>query len=308
MILDDFVNTWRSLIPEGYFKPSTLANYESHLRCHILPLLGPREVDSISILDSQKYIVSLQQKGLSAKSVRNSVMVLRVLWKSAVPWGYASKNPWNGLMLPRVHAKGKVIFTMQELSRIIGTARPPFNLFFWLAAETGMRAGELCALGVDDVDYSEAKVFVRKSLWSGKIQLPKTKNAVRTCAISSALAKALQVYVVQSRLRGNHSDSVRFLFVTERGYPWNPSAVVSRVLHPLLADLGMASAGIHAFRHTSATLADKNGLPLKDRQLRLGHADARITLDTYTHASGISDAEKSFVGKIGEEIGKTVVH
>ena len=79
MRVDAFISEWRGLIPEGYFKPSTRANYESHIRGHVLPLLGAMELDSVTIRDAQTYVRRLQEKGLGPKSIRNSIMVLRVL-------------------------------------------------------------------------------------------------------------------------------------------------------------------------------------------------------------------------------------
>lgn len=39
----------------------------------------------------------------------------------------------------------------------------------------------------------------------------------------------------------------------------------------------------HIFRHNYATLLDKAGVPLKERQYLMGHASVVITMDTYTH-------------------------
>lgn len=39
----------------------------------------------------------------------------------------------------------------------------------------------------------------------------------------------------------------------------------------------------HIFRHNFATMLDKAGVPLKERQYLMGHASVVIIMDTYTH-------------------------
>ena|ERR1700751_1913299 len=48
--------------------------------------------------------------------------------------------------------------------------------------------------------------------------------------------------------------------------------------------------GFHAFRHADAVLMDRLNVPMKVRQQRLGHDDAKITLDVYTHTAGQDSA------------------
>lgn len=304
MKLKEFVERFWSLTPRDYFKLSTRAGYVSHLSLHILPYLGEREMHEITVMDMQKHIVTLQDKGLSGKSIRNTLMCLRVLWKRAIAWEIVKTDVFFGLMLPKVEVSERVSFSLDEITRIVATAPAPYNLFFWLAAETGMRAGELCALRVCDVNDIQNYVSVRQSLWSGRVQVPKTKNAIRTCVISPALGAALRVHILshESQREAHNNSGLRYVFTTVRGYPWNPSAVVKRGLHPTLRSLGLPLAGLHSFRHSSASLADSANLPLKVRQQRLGHADARLTLNTYTHASEGGDAERAFVESLGNTI------
>jgi integrase len=42
-------------------------------------------------------------------------------------------------------------FTLEEVQRLLAAAGEPYKTFYWLAAETGMRAGELCGLRIEDL-------------------------------------------------------------------------------------------------------------------------------------------------------------
>jgi hypothetical protein len=50
----------------------------------------------------------------------------------------------------------------------------------------------------------------------------------------------------------------------------DPDNLVKRHLKPVLAKAGIKQGGMHAFRHSNATIMDQNNVPLKIRQDRLG--------------------------------------
>src|SRR6202521_2590669 len=95
-------------------------------------------------------------------------------------------------------------------SRIRGSSASAY----WLAAETGMRAGELAGLRWADVDLEGLMVRVVQSAWRGKLQQPKTACAVRTFALSRQIASHLQTFKTSWRL--NSGD---LLFATRNGRP-----------------------------------------------------------------------------------------
>jgi integrase len=58
-----------------------------------------------------------------------------------------------------------------------------------------MRAGELCGLRVDDLDLESRVLHIRQSAWRGKLQEPKTENAVRAFALSPQLIAHLKAHL-----------------------------------------------------------------------------------------------------------------
>jgi integrase len=162
----------------------------------------------------------------------------------------------------------------------------PQRTFYWLAAETGMRAGELCGLRVEDLVLPRGLVMVQQSAWRGQIQTPKSENSVRTFALSPQLIEHLQTFAANWR-----PNDAGLLFASRNGTPWDANLLVKRKLHPLLASLGIQKRGLHAFRHTNSSLMDRLSTPLKVRQQRLGHSDPRLTLNVYTHVASEDDLE-----------------
>jgi integrase len=62
----------------------------------------------------------------------------------------------------------------RSIQRIIKAAEDPHKTLYWLAAETGMRAGELFGLRVEDLDLEGCVISVRQTVWRDVIQTPKT--------------------------------------------------------------------------------------------------------------------------------------
>jgi len=63
-----------------------------------------------------------------------------------------------------------------------------------LLAGTGLRIGEALALKPTDLSPDCRVLYVRRSIWRGKEQEPKTPNAVREVDIPELLARLLQKY------------------------------------------------------------------------------------------------------------------
>jgi integrase len=102
-------------------------------------------------------------------------------------------------------------------------------VLFALPAATGMRIGEAAGLHVDDLDLDSCVLRVRRGVWNGREQTPKTTNAVREIDIDFGLAEMLRQHVGEKRAGR--------VFEARNGSPISGPNVVKRVLHPLLKRL-----------------------------------------------------------------------
>jgi integrase len=310
-------------------KRSSQSSARSHVRVHLVPAFGEMNLADIRMEQVQQFVTGSSK---SPKMVKNVVVTLMSMWSTAQAWKYVQHNPFerkaNGrliLALPAAAPSETYHFTVEEALAIIDKAQGPWRTFFRILAETGMRPGECAGLRVDDV--GEGVLTVAQSVWGQQVQTPKSKNAIRTFAISSSLAKEIEEMVDEgacysecgesgerdvlrgerSRSRGGArtpenrlSDGSRseLLFTTEAGKPLSMDNFRQRVLNPILVELGIDKklerlgvfrCGNYAFRHMNATLMDTLNTPMKTRQKRLGHAQIETTLKHYTHAVDSDD-------------------
>ena len=300
ILFSDFSTKWISLILSQK-KPSTQLTVCGHLEKHLLPALGKIEVRLIQTENVQSVLSNLRSR-LSPKTIRNIKATVSMMWRIAKAWGYTEQNASTGLDLPLLTRPKRPFFTATQMGRIIRTAAEPQATFYWLAAETGLRAGELAGLRKTDLDLVNRRLSVEQSVWQGTVQTPKTESSVRTLSISRQLADRLSVHLNRKPQR----ESV-FVFCTQTGSAWDPNMVVKRKLWSTLKTLEYPRCGLHAFRHGNATLMDALGVPLKIRQYRLGHSRAGdITTDVYTHYQiGGDNAVASRLGSVlSKEVSK----
>jgi integrase len=291
---EQFATRWQNTVLIQH-KPSTQATIRGHFGKHLVPFFGKTSMRDIHPDLVQRFVANLK---LSPKTVRNIYATFQMVWKSARAWRYVAHDALDGVVRPKQQNRQRRFFTIEEQQRILSAATEPCKTFYWIAAETGMRAGELCGLRVDDLDLESSLVCVCQSAWHGKLQAPKTPNAVRSFALSPQLVEHLRDYLRKWRL-----NEMRLLFATRNGTPWDANLFLKRKLYPLLDSLGIERGGLHAFRHGNSSLMDRLRVPLKVREQRLGHSDPRLTLGVYTHV--VSEDDTKTAEQLGALLSKT---
>jgi integrase len=183
--------------------------------------------------------------------------------------------------------------------QIIEAAKEPFKTLFALAWNTGMRAGEILALTVDDLIFNDKEIRVNKSAddLTRLVRQPKTKGSVAKLPMSSTLESGLQNYLAtQWKPSAN-----KILFPVRSGKrPRSRRNVVKVGLHPVLRKLGIptANTGLHAFRHGLATALVEASAPISVLQTQMRHADVATTLRIYTHV--IQKSQRDAMEGIGQ--------
>jgi len=286
----EFATKWQNNVLTQH-KPSTQSADRSRIRTHLLPAFGSVLMRDVSAEMVQAFIAKLK---ISPKSARNVIALLREMWRSAQAWGYVQHDPFFGLKLPSRGLVQERFLSLDEMRRIIEAAQEPYKTYFWILAETGVRAGEIGALPVRNVLLDQGAIRITQNVWHGKIQTVKSVKGNRLCEISPQLVEHLRGY-----LRSSKPNSAGLLFATKNGTPWDTDVARKRKLYPLLDRLKIERCGFHAFRHGNETVMDQENVPMAVRQGRLGHSDPRTTM-MYSHVA--SEDGRRFAAKLGASL------
>lgn len=288
----EFARKWQN-DTLSQLKPSTQSADSSRIKKHLIPELGEMPMKDVNAQRMQAF-VAMKAKTIRPKSVKNLVALLRMMWNQAKAWGYVQHDPFLGLVLPEAAPLNEACFTLAEMKAIIAAASEPYKTYYWILAETGMRAGEIGALTFNSLLLDLGVIKISQSVWHGKIQTVKSKKGNRICEISEQLVDHLREYIANLK-----PNPLGLLFCTSNGTPWDADTLRRRSLHPLLKNLSIARCGFHAFRHGNATIMDQKQVPIATRQNRLGQSDPRTTMG-YTHA--VSGDGKRFAKEIGASL------
>jgi integrase len=293
-VLTEFVERWESDVLSQW-KPSSQAAAKSHLKNHILPTLGKLRLEEIGAETQQKFVSQLSGK-VSRKMLLNILATLSSILGKAKEWKYVCETVnFRSLTLPqRSETQEELHFTADQVRQIFAGAKQPFSTLFALAAMTALRAGEILALKVGDLDFDRPLVFVRRNVWRGKVGTPKTKRSKGVVPMPDPLALRLQAYL-RDVWKPNTEN---LLFATRNGKSFCQSHVVQEKLWPILDRLGIPRCGLHAFRHTHSSLLVDMGAPVSVAQAQLRHEDPSVTLGTCSHVLG--DSQREYAEKVAE--------
>jgi integrase len=122
------------------------------------------------------------------------------------------------------------------------------------------------------LDPFKKLVRVRQAVWRGKVQTPKTSNAIRNIPVPVEIVDALRAHI------GDRQEG--FVFITMNGTPWNADLVLKRHLRK---KLGVVDGHLHMFRHTFETRQLHAGISVSAVSKLLGHGSISTTLNIYAH-------------------------
>jgi integrase len=119
----------------------------------------------VGVAEVQQFATDLRQRGLSGKTVVNVLSALFGVLRYAERCGMrVAKVGFADLTLGSTKRQTPAaFFTREQVHDINACAKEPHKTLFSLAWYTGLRAGELLALTVSDLDFDNLTIRVNKS-------------------------------------------------------------------------------------------------------------------------------------------------
>lgn len=279
------VEAWRKAIAPN-LSPATVRQHESYLRKHILPKFRDEAPHTLTAGVLQQFATDLRAT-LSRKTVLNILSAIFSILRYAERCGIlTAKVSFAELELGAANQRPERPFcTAEQAQQVISMAREPYKTLFTVAWLTGLRAGEILALKIPDLDFENRTIRVDESSDDHTRQLrqPKTQRSVAVLPMPKALQGTLESYL-KNVWRPNPAG---LLFPNPKGTcPMRRTNLVRCGLKPVLRALGIPTrnVGLHWFRHGLATELAQRSIPLPDLQKQMRHADVRTTLRIYSHS------------------------
>ncbi len=261
-------------------RPSTTARVASDLRTHVLPRLGDRSLSQLRHSEIQA-AVKAWSAVLSPASVANVYRTVSAICAAAVRDRAIGANPCEGVVLPRRPAGEVVVPAVDQVRTLIDAMPERYRVAGVLAAGAGLRQGEALGVTVDRIDFLRRRLVVDRQMVtppSGEptLALPKSDASHRKVPLADPVLEALA-----DHLRRFPPGDDGLVLTYHDGRP------VRRNRFGAMWRQSCARAGLafryHDLRHHFASLLIAGGESVVAVQRVLGHASAKVTLDTYGH-------------------------
>jgi integrase len=314
----DLATRWLT-VTRPSLSPTTLVGYERLLDKVILPRLGPVKLRALRSGTIDTFYSDLLARGgkdgkrLSAQSVRHVHALLRHVLNQGVKWGWLPSNPALRTSPPKVRKKEIVTPDPDAVLLLIAEAErtdPDLAVFLRLAAVTGARRGELCALRWSDIDLVAGSVTIARAIVGERndelVEKDTKSHAGRRIAIDPETVDVLARHRDRCEDRATVAETTladrSFIFspAVDGSRPWRPGGV-SLAFIRLRKRAGVGDVPLHSFRHFAATRMLAAGVPVRTVAGRLGHANAATTLNVYSHWVEASDQAAATV--LGDLLG-----
>jgi integrase len=263
-------------------KPSTVADYRSVIRAHLLPAFGALRLEDVTAERVEAWKTTLQ---LSNRTKIKLLTVLNGVLTRARRIHRLRYNPMAEVEKPRHRTSAAIeVFTPEEVWALVRAADSEQDGAIYLtAAFTGLRRGELVALRWRDVDFAAQRVRVCGSYAGGRLTTPRS-GKVRSVPLAPDVACSL-ARLARREIWSGDDDLV---FPGAAGRHLDPSALAKRY-RAALRRAGLRSLRFHDLRHTSGTRMIAKA-DIRRVQEWMGHADVATTMKYLHHVERPEEA------------------
>lgn len=268
-IVPELVKTYLVCKKIDGLSEQTLYNYHMHLRNFFMFIRkGP---ENISANDIRIYLYKYQEiHGITNRSLDKIRQVISGFFQWAQNEEYILKNPTKNINQIKYELKPRQALSQIDLEyirRACKTLRE--SAMIEVLYSTGCRVSELSILKISDIDFAEKNVHL---FGKGRKHRLSYLNAKAEVALKDYLK--------------SRTDNSEYLFVTERRPIKNLNKeaiekIVRNISKRVFGDRKKVTP--HIFRHTTATTAMKNGMPIQSIQIMLGHSRIDTTM-IYAHS------------------------
>ncbi|MDD5368951.1 MAG: site-specific integrase [Anaerolineaceae bacterium] len=278
----EFLDKWMEEVVRYQVRETTYYCQSVIIRKHIKPYLGEVRLVKLTPSHLQNLLAVKSREGYSKRTVKYIHTIVKQLLGQAKKWNLVATNIAEVVSYPKVDRKPVEPLTQQQANYFLSLLKedrlyPLYVVFL----STGLRRGEALGLKWQNVDLVNGLLYIKgiivnikgKTVWAE----PKTEASRRLVA----LPEFTQSVLIDHKLHQNVESE--WVFCTSKGTPFSPRNIL-RHFKKMAAQAGLPpETTIHSLRHFFVSYALAQGVPVKDVQAIVGHADFRTTAQIYGH-------------------------
>lgn len=278
-------------LEESDYKPTTLADLR-RVRDRLPEAFKARDITSVTPVVIDALYRQLVREGWTPLRVRRIHELLGPAFVRAKRRGWVSTVPTRDAEVPHASEREDTTPDIEDVRLILSAAEPDFRPFLWLAATTGARRGELCALRWTDLDLRHQQLKIRRSasytpasgLTIGDVKTG--SKGRRDIDVDELTIAELERHHLAQRTEALAAGQVcEYMFSNDYITCWRPDFATYRFVE-LRDRLGLHDVRLHDLRHFVATELVGGITDPRTAAAHLGHARTSMTLDRYAASTG----------------------
>ncbi|GAA4511631.1 site-specific integrase [Nonomuraea ferruginea] len=313
-----FLSRWLANVVQPNREPTTYAGYEALVRLYLVPGLGKKRLDKLTVRDVQTWLNTLpalctccaqkKQRKKPCCSIgkccedhpsRGTIESIRRVFRSALTHAIReeliSKNVVALTTLPKMAAKKRkhIVWNVDDARKYLEHLRAtdePLYAAFVLMLVLGLRRGEVLGLTWGSIDLTSQELWVSHQLNRVHGKLLHRDTTKTTDSDASLPLPALCVAALKHRRRvqedarkeaGERWKDSDLVFTTRYGTPVEPRNFNrSFELHGKAA--GVPRIRVHDTRHTCASMLAALDVHPRVAMRILRHSQISVTMNVYT--------------------------
>lgn len=330
--LRDFLEQWLTETVRPGLSPATASNYEMFSRLYIVPDLGDRKLEKLSVRDVQTWVNELRvrcqccfqgkdaarpepqccargqccREVASEWTVHQAWRVLRGALTQAMREELVFRNVAALVRVPVPRAKRSAAWSVDDARRFLESARDAGDAMYAayvLLLVLGLRRGEVLGLAWEDVAWQIQRV-------DGQLlrRRTKTPSSDAPLPLPDIAARALELHRDEEERRraaaGDMWGDCGLVFTTRLGDPVDP-----RNFHTAFKTragrAGVPIIPVHATRRTCASLLVSLDVHPRVAMAVLRHSRISMTMEVYSQVSSQATREalRQLGGRLGDSAG-----
>lgn len=311
LTLGQWLTYWLEQIIKPSRSASTAHGYTMIIRNHLSPALGTTQISKLTAAQVQLYLNRMQSEGLCANTVRKHYMLLHNALEHARKQDLVMRNVTEYVTPPSASDPTHHFYDSETMARLFeilaGTSMEPVVK---LAGYLGLRRAEICGLKWNHVDREQRVITIAeaRTTVNGRPVNKSTKNRSSIRRLGYAGLADMEELIERlwnqrleemERLGDRYEDN-GYVICHDGGRPYQADYLSNR-LQQVLSKTELPYVTLHGLRHSFASIANSQNVPLFGISRALGHSTTSTTSRIYMHL--FDDTHLSVVQAVGEAVG-----
>jgi integrase len=294
-LFDAWLGQMREQVSRGERSPNTWARREECIRRHMRPAFGSIECRRLTVQDVDHYLSSLN--GSPATRANHRSMLRRAL-NLGLRWEWVERNVVTHSEPIPTRPRDIRALSLEDAQGLLNSLKEsPLHSVFVVALFTGLRAGELAGLRVEDLDLAAGTARIHQQVRRNPLTKGLEVAPLKTYASASRLDLIPDVVAVLQEQVGERTEG--YVWESAPGEPYWPTSI-THGFTLALTRAGLPHVRLHDLRHYFISFLPQLDVHPAVAQKLARHAAFGTTMNVYTSVE--DGLKKQAMGRLHEAL------